>query len=370
MRLEKLNLFNFRNYTEANLHFTEQVTCFLGDNGSGKTNLLDAIHILSLTKSAFGLTDNQSIRHFEKGFKIKGTFNIESRKSDVLLTLNEGGRKQLAVNDLQITKQATHVGNYPIVMISPYDTDLVRESAEIRRRFLDTTLAQMDKTYLTSIMTYNKLLKNRNALLKSFADGAPFDADMITIYNKQMAKEADYIYNARKKLLKDFLPLFRQIYARIVEGKQEIPDIKYRSDLTQDVDLNSLLNASLKRDMLLQRTTKGVHKDDVMLFLSEKDLKKFGSQGQQKSFVIAMKLAQFLILKQLKGFNPIIMLDDIFDKLDDHRISHLLLLLAEEQQAQLFITDARIERTKFVFSKLGIKADFQIIKNGLVTADE
>jgi len=364
MRLEKLNLFNFRNYSEAKLQFQAQITCFLGDNGSGKTNLLDAIHMLSLTKSAFGLTDSQSIRHNQKGFRIKGTFLKESKNTDILLSLNEGGKKQISINEQILMKQSEHIGNYPIVMISPYDTDIVREPSEIRRRFMDTTLAQMDSAYLTSLMHYNKLLKNRNALLKAFADGSPFDADMLSIYDEQMANEASHLFAARKSLYNQLLPVFQDIYSKLVSDNVELPQLEYRSDLAGNQNLTELLKKSLKKDMLLQRTTMGIHRDDLQLYLNNKELKKYGSQGQQKSYVITLKLAQFLMLKQLKGYNPIIMLDDIFDKLDDHRISNLMRLLAEEHQAQIFITDARVERTKVVFSKLGLKADFQLIKNG------
>ncbi len=370
MRLEKLNLFNFRNYAEANLIFQGQITCFLGDNGSGKTNLLDAVHMLSLTRSAFGLNDTQSIKHGEQGFKIKGNFVKNDASSDVLLALHEGSRKQLSINDLPQFKYVEHIGNYPIVLISPYDTDLIRESSEIRRKFIDTTLAQTDKVYLSELMLYNRALKQRNSLLKSFAEGANFDQEMIDVYNEQLSSSALIVYKARQNFVDQLIPLFQKIYNQLLGKRVEHPAIDYKSDLHQNNDLKDILHANIKTDLSLQRTHRGIHRDDLNFSLNSYELKKFGSQGQQKSFVIALKLAQFLLLKEIKGFNPLILLDDIFDKLDDHRISHLLTLLGQEHQAQIFITDARVERTTAIFRKLDMKADFRLIKDGVCNAYE
>ncbi|HMP99306.1 MAG TPA: DNA replication/repair protein RecF [Cyclobacteriaceae bacterium] len=367
MRLQKLYIFNYRNYLEAKLNFDEKITCFLGNNGSGKTNLLDAIHMLSMTKSAFGLNDALNIRHGESGFSVKGMFSRQGQMNEVRLSLQNPGKKQLVIDDQPQTKYAEHIGNFPVIVISPYDTDLIRDGAESRRKFLDSTLSQIDPAYLNNLINYNRALKQRNALLKSFAEGKPVDNAMLEVYNEQLAGPSSYIYTARRNFVEKFIPVFTQIYTSLSDNSIEDPCINYTSDLSSGTDLKELLQTYNRTDILLQRTTKGIHKDDLDFLLNGYDLKKFGSQGQQKCFVIALKLSQFIFIKKQKGHNPIILLDDIFDKLDEQRINQLLEFLGKQHDAQLFITDARSNRTQEIFHKLGMKADFRFVEKGIIS---
>lgn len=363
MHLENLNLFNYRNYADVNLRFDARINCFVGNNGVGKTNLLDAIYFLSLTRSAFGFSDSQSIRHGEKGFKIKGGFSIKDILYDVLIEISGNGKKQLSVNAQVYEKQSEHVGRFPAIFISPYDTDIIREGPELRRKFFDTTISQINHQYLNTLIRYNHFLKQRNSLLKSFADGAAFDGQILDIYDNELSKAGEQIFDIRVKFLHVFEPIFKDIYEKLAGVNLERVSIVYQSDLQNEPELKRSLKEALKRDMVLQRTTVGPHKDDFRFSLSDFEIRKYGSQGQLKSFAIALKLAQYEIIRSEKGFSPIILLDDIFDKLDDERIAHLMVMLEKDYEAQLFITDARPDRTKSVFQSLRIDADLRLISS-------
>jgi DNA replication and repair protein RecF len=362
MYIEKINLLNFKNYEELDLSFSSQINIFTGHNGSGKTNLLDAIYCLSLTKSAFNTNENHSIKHGQTYFSILGHFFKDNKSLALQYDFAPGQKKNFRLDKKTYDKLSDHIGLFPVVLITPYDTDVIREGSEERRKFFDTIISQLDKNYLIELIRYNNLLKQRNSLLKQFAEKNYIDRDLIDTYNKQMLRSGRMIYEARKKFANEYEPIFNGHYYNISE-KKETPQLRYESQLHDD-GFEKLFLSNVQKDIMLQRTSMGVHKDDYGFTLNDYPVKSHGSQGQQKSFVIALKLAHFDIIKNHKNIKPILLLDDIFDKLDDARISKLMQMVAEEAFGQLFITDARPERTEKIFEK--IKAEIRIfrIENG------
>lgn len=351
MQLKKIQLINFKNYEELSLSFSTGVNGIVGKNGSGKTNLLDAIHYLCLTKSAFNILDSQNIRHGQNFFMIQGNFEKEAKESEVHCSLQEGKSKTLKVEKKAYSKIGEHIGLFPCVLMTPYDTDLIREGSEIRRRFFDITLCQIDQSYLNNLHKYNKLIEQRNSLLKQFAERNFIDKTLIDTYDLQILPLAKSIFQKRNEFIRQFVPILENYYFFIC-GEREKIDLNYLSDLQTDHFENIFAN-QLPKDLLLQRTTKGVHKDDYTFQIGGYPINKFGSQGQQKSYVIALKLSQFELLSHLKNIKPLLLLDDIFDKLDDSRIKNLMELMAKGKFGQVFITDARPERTEGLFKEIG-----------------
>ncbi len=367
MYIKKINLINFKNYAETDLSFSSQINIFTGQNGAGKTNLLDAIYCLSLTKSAFSSSETNSIRHHENFFSILGHFQKGEHLHSVQYDL-AGAKKTFRLDKNPYDKLSEHIGAFPVVLVTPNDTDVIREGSEERRKFFDSIISQLDNVYLVELIRYNNLLKQRNSLLKQFAERNSIDKELIDSYNYQMLKSAAVIYTKRKSFMEEYIPIFNAHYLNLSE-EQETPELVYESQLhEQEFEQKFLKN--LTKDILLQRTGMGIHKDDYSFLLSGYAVKGYGSQGQQKSFVIALKLAHFDIIKKHKNLKPILLLDDIFDKLDDNRISKLMEMVAQETFGQLFITDARPERTEKIFEH--IRAEIRIfhIANGIVTAEK
>jgi len=353
MLLENLVLNQFKNYEFLEADTRAQVVCFVGENGSGKTNLLDAIHYLSLTKSAFSSSDQQTIRHGEEFFSVMGHIEREGHQHKVICGLRNGEKKILTVDKNPYDKISEHVGEFPSVLIAPDDTDLIREGSEERRKFFDNMLSQINKEYLRKLMSYNHVLKQRNALLKQFAESQRVDSVLIEHYDNQLLTWGREIFETRKQFLEDFRPVFQERYGFIADQKEQT-DIQYQSHF-QDIDFEKNFRSTLKKDILLQRTTMGIHKDDFEFLIDGLSIKKLGSQGQKKSFIIALKLAQFRVIYQNKGYKPLLLLDDIFDKLDDKRIKHLMEMVSEQSFGQIFLTDARPERTIGLFSEINVK---------------
>lgn len=350
MHLESLELLNFKNYEEVKLRFSPEINCLVGDNGSGKTNLLDAVHYLSLTKSAFNAVDMQNIRHGEDFMVIRGQFLKAGKHDTIQCSLQQGQRKAVKHNKKVYDKISEHIGRYPVVLIAPNDTDVIREGSETRRRFFDSILSQLDQQYLQWLLQYNHVLKQRNSLLKQFSEKNSLDRDLLEPYNLKLMELGTALLQARKSFLEEYLPHFLSHYLNLSEGREQV-SIRYESNMDVENPLAKLEN-SLRRDLALQRTNVGIHKDDYVFELDGYPLKKFGSQGQQKSFLISLKLAHFDIIRQHKGYKPILLLDDIFDKLDDHRIAKLMELVSGHTFGQLFVTDARPERTERIFQQL------------------
>lgn len=356
MFLSNIHLLNFKNHEELSLTFSPTINCFVGNNGSGKTNLLDAIHYLALTKSAFSPTDAQCIRHGADFFMVEGKFKENSPSEPggnaflITCSLKIGQRKVVMHDKKAYERLSEHIGRFPVVLISPDDTDLVRDASELRRRFFDSMLSQLDARYLADLMHYNFVMKQRNSLLRQFYERNYFDKDLLETYDNQLLPIGQTLHRQRKDFMAMYVPVFRKYYL-FLSGSRETVDLVYESELFEP-GFEYDFSFATKRDLQLQRTTKGIHKDDFVFEIDGYALKKFGSQGQQKSFVIALKLAQFEVLQREKNTKPLLLLDDIFDKLDDLRISKLIELITDNTFGQLFITDARPERTRKIFEEI------------------
>jgi DNA replication and repair protein RecF len=344
MYLSKLSLFNYKNFSEATFEFDSKINCFTGKNGVGKTNVLDAVYHLANGKSYFNPVAIQNIRHNEEFFVIDGEFSKAGRTEHIVCSLKKSQKKILKRNGKQYEKFSDHVGFLPLVIISPADRDLITEGSETRRRFIDNVISQLDGTYLQALIRYQKVLVQRNALLKYFAANHLFEADTLLIYNEQLSELSQIIFDKRKSFLADFIPIFNKYYHDIA-GSDENISITYDSDL-HDSPLSELLTKNLSRDRALQYTSVGVHKDDLLFDIQGHPIRKFGSQGQQKSFLIALKLAQFEFVKQKSGEKPILLFDDIFDKLDESRVSKIIEMVNNENFGQLFISDTHADRTE------------------------
>ena len=366
MRLEKLQHLNFKNYREADLNFSSRINVLVGKNGSGKTNLLDAIYYLAFTKSAFS-TDPFCVQQDQTYFMVKGSFRIGSITTEIASSVQVGAKKIFREGLYDYQRLSEHIGKYPVILIAPGDVDLVNEGSESRRKFFDSIISQLDSNYLDDLIQYNHALRQRNSLLKMFADSGSADWLAVESYDHLLVKLGSSIFKKRTEFVKEFLPVFTGFYQFIVE-ENEVTDLEYCSELATQ-DFMAGLVSSRQKDMILQRTNFGIHRDDFRFSLGTSDIKRLGSQGQQKSFVIALKLAEFEILKRHKGFKPILLLDDIFDKLDDFRIARLLELIKGEL-GQLFITDARPDRTRALLDQVQAEAFSFFIDKGEVSVYE
>lgn len=367
MYLKNLSLHNFKNIAEAELEFSSKINCFIGDNAAGKTNLLDAIYYLSFCKSYFNAVDSQNIRHNEDYFSILGKYEVNNSHADsVHCVQKRNQKKSFRLNKKEYERLADHIGLYPLVMISPYDRDLINEGSEVRRRFIDNVISQSDKVYLDNLINYNKALAQRNTLLRQFSERRYFDTASLEIWNDQLVGYADLIFPKRRQFLDDYIPIFSRYFSTVSGGNEQV-DILYDSQLTGNT-MGDLLTNSLDKDRILKYTTAGIHKDDLEFVIQGYPVKKFGSQGQQKSFVIALKLAQYEHIKALKGYKPIMLLDDVFDKLDDKRVEQLIKLTAENTFGQVFITDTQRTRIEHLLSN--VHTDHKIYEIAAGTATE
>ena len=353
MYLKTIQLINFKNYSTQTFEFSEGMNCIVGLNGVGKTNLLDAIHYLSMTKSYFNSVDMLSIRHDEDFFAIHGNFVVEEAEgmNKVSCIQQKEKRKVFKINQKEYDRLAEHIGNYPSVMISPYDTDYINGNADVRRKYFDSTISQFDKLYLENLIRYNKILLHRNALLKHFAERNCYNEQEISIWDDRLSEFGVKIFESRKQFLADFLPVFNRLFVVITSSEQIA--IEYKSQLFED-DFSSLLKKNKQRDFLSQHSTAGIHKDDFLFTMNGFSVKKFCSQGQQKSFLVVLKLAQYEYIKQIKDKKPLLLLDDVFDKLDQNRIQQLIGLVASDNFGQVFITDTHKERTQELFNNTKI----------------
>lgn len=361
MYLERISILNYRNIAECDLQFSPKINCFLGRNGMGKTNLLDAVYYLSFCKSHLNPIDSQVIRHDADFFMIQGTFERCGAEEVVSCAVKRRAKKRFKRNQKDYERLSDHIGFAPVVLVSPSDADLVNEGSDGRRRFLDTVVSQYDKPYLDALIRYNAALQNRNALLK--ADTPPDDA-MLDIYEEQMAAEAAYIYEKRAAFVADFVPIFQQFYSQIAaDGEQVGIDFESHS---QRGDLRPLLREVRDRDRILGYTTRGSHKDDLTLTLGGYPMKRTGSQGQVKTFTVSLKLAQLVFLKRICGVKPILLLDDIFDKLDSDRVMRIVRLVAGDDFGQIFITDTNSGHLDDILAQLGGKRRLFRVADGTI----
>ncbi|WNM18846.1 DNA replication/repair protein RecF [Flavobacterium capsici] len=344
MFLKKITLFNYKNFSEATFEFDTKINCFVGKNGVGKTNVLDAIYHLSQGKSYFNPLAVQNIKHDEEFFVVDGEFEKKERTEQIVCSLKKGQKKILKRNGKLYEKFSEHIGLIPLVIISPADRDLIIEGSETRRKFIDNVISQLDKNYLQEIIKYQKIIVQRNALLKYFALNHTFDKETLSIYNEQLNEFGQKIFEKRKQFLEQFIPIFNQYYQEISNNAESV-QLVYQSDLFEN-NLITLLEENLQKDRALHYTSVGIHKDDLSFEIDGFQIKKFGSQGQQKSFLIALKLAQFDFVKKQSGEKPILLFDDIFDKLDETRVSKIVSMVNQEEFGQLFISDTHPERTE------------------------
>ncbi|MGA9211784.1 DNA replication/repair protein RecF [Kaistella sp.] len=359
MIIQKLNLLNFKNHQEKSFEFSPQINCFVGNNGVGKTNILDALHYLSMAKSFLGnkdLNNIQSLKSEDGSLKSADFFSIEGEIFDgekeniIKIQQPKDAKKIIKKNDKSYDRMSDHIGFLPSVIISPYDSNLISDSGESRRKFLDAMISQTDSDYLFNLIQYQKTVQQRNALLKDFSKNRYFDADNLEIYNEPLIKFGTRIFEKRSEFTDSIVPLIQNYYEIISQGKEKISVI-YESDL-KDNPFETLLQQNLEKDRILTYTSKGIHKDDLLFEMNGISMKKTASQGQQKSFLIALKLSQMNRIKELTGKTPTLLLDDIFDKLDDLRVSQLIKLVNQEHFGQIFITDTSRERTENIVKRI------------------
>lgn len=337
MFLREISILNYKNIREATLRFSDKLNCFVGLNGQGKTNILDAIYYLSFTKSAYNTIDSQNITHNADMALIQGRYDFDNATEDtsevISCGIKRGVKKQFRRGKKDYQRLIDHIGLIPLVMVSPQDSELISEGSDERRRFIDGVISQYDKQYLEHLTQYNALLKQRNALLKQYEDypqNAP--AELFEVIEMQMVVHATYIFEQRTDFIQRFVPAFQEVYSAI-SGNSEQVSLHYTSQL-QDRDLAEAFTRTRQRDLIVGWTTQGIHKDELDMRLGEYPLKRVGSQGQQKSYLLAMKLGQAIFLGK-----PILLLDDIFDKLDSERVERIIRLVSSERFGQIFITD-------------------------------
>lgn len=358
MQITKLQILNFKNYKDVECNFHPKFNLITGLNGQGKTNLIDAIYYLGLTRSYFNHSDTHNFRHDTDVVRIAGTFKEGKKSFETVAKLQKRKSKIFEKNKKKYDKLSEHIGMIPTVMIVPKDQQLIYEGSEERRRFLNATISQIDRSYLTHLMEYNYVLRQRNQLLKDYGKNRQLDSSLLDIYDKNLSAAGTYIYEKRKEVVEEMIPVFKEMYAKI-SGNSEVCDIKYRTKLGEQ-SLYEMLKETREKDKILQRTTVGIHKDDLKFFNEENAIRYVGSQGQQKSFVLALKLTQYRMLKKSKEMKPLVLLDDIFDKLDGKRVMYLIQLLKEIDIGQVFITDTELDRLKMIFEEL--KYDFSLFE--------
>ncbi len=352
--LQNIAITQFKNYDFSSFNFTDRIVGIYGLNGRGKTNLLDAIYYLCFTKSYFTKNDLQNVQFNKEGFRLEG--RIDDHK---IVCIHRGaGKKEFYVDDVAYTKMSTHIGKFPAVMVAPDDVELVTGTSEERRRYIDTILSQVDASYLQQLIVYNKIIQQRNSLLKRFADTGYTDWQLLETIDEQLITHGNYIHQKRKELSATLVPLVNSFYLQIA-GKDENVKLEYESQLNE-TDFYSLLNQCRQKDFILQRSNGGIHKDDINIQLKSQPFKTTASQGQRKSLLFALKFSEFEILKAYKNAAPLLLLDDVFEKLDDTRMQHLLNWVCRQNNGQVFITDTHNDRLSQSLSSIG--EAFQLIE--------
>ncbi|HEV7783088.1 MAG TPA: DNA replication and repair protein RecF [Chitinophagaceae bacterium] len=358
LRLQHISLVQFKNYSNRSFDFTSRITGICGNNGVGKTNLLDAIHYLCFTKSYFTRLDSNNVQHGNTGFRIDGNFELNDKPEKAVCILRETGRKEFSVNDDPYDKFSHHIGRYPCVVIAPDDAELITGDSKERRTFLDELLSQLDTVYLQQLILYKKILEQRNSLLKNFAGTGERNNELLDVLDEQLIRPGEFIFNRRKDFLVAFLPVVKHLYQEIAQ-KNENVNLYYESELLQ-ASFPELLAINRAKDCFAQRTTSGIHRDDLDIQLSDQPFKSIASQGQRKSLLFALKLAEMEVLKKEKHFAPLLLLDDVFEKLDEARISNLLQKVCVENDGQVFITDTNEKRLRSHLEELTV--NYQLIE--------
>lgn len=349
--LRSISLFQFKNYFQQDFSFTERIVGICGRNGRGKTNLMDAIYYLCFTRSYFTRQDSVNVLKGHQGFRLQGNFLLNGEPEKTVCILRENGKKEFSVNDEPYTRFSKHIGRYPCVVIAPDDVQLLIGTSEERRKFMDTLLSQMDADYLKSLIQYTRILQQRNSFLRAYQEQFGKDLSVLDILDGQLAREGQFLFEKRRQFSLRFLPVVKQLYNDICQHYEDI-HLFYESELHQ-VTMEELLKHNRQKDLMLQRTSGGIHRDDLLFHLGEQPFRSIASQGQRKSLLFSLKLAEFEVLKEEKKRSPILMLDDVFEKLDEERITNLLNRVCQDPETQIFITDTSCKRLQDQFEKMG-----------------
>ena len=356
--IHSISLLQFKNYANRSFTFEKKVTGFCGKNGVGKTNILDAIHYLCITKSYFSNSDAINVQHGSQGFRIQGMMELDGVTEKAVCVIRENGKKEFSINDELYSRFSQHIGRYPCVVIAPDDAVLITGGSEERRSFLDSLLSQLDAEYLQNLILYNKILQQRNSFLKASAESGNVDESLLTVFDEQLIPHGDAIFKKRRDFLVSFLPKVKRLYAEIARQEEGL-SLLYESRLLE-APFGDVLASTRQKDILLQRTTAGIHRDDIVIQLGEQPFKSIASQGQRKSLLFALKLTELEVIKTEKGFAPLLLLDDVFEKLDETRIVSLLKNVCVDNEGQVFITDTNCERLARHLTE--INAAFNIVE--------
>lgn len=362
MYIQELSLVNFKNFEHAEFKFTNGLNCFIGNNGAGKTNLMDAVYYLSFCKSFLNPVDAQNIRFDQDFFMVQGKYSRLDSEETIYCGLKRNQKKIFKRNQKEYRKLSEHIGLIPVIIITPLDANLISGGSEERRKFIDSVISQYDAVYLENLIRYNRALQQRNNLLKQFAGQNTFQLESIEIWNDQLVKYGQMIHSERMIFIDKLQPVFQQYY-QLISGGKELVGLKLQSDLLSR-DFAELLNETIGRDRMLQYTSTGIHKEDFEFELAGYPIKKFGSQGQKKTYLLALKLAQFDFMKEISGITPILLLDDIFDKLDKNRVEQIVKLVADDHFGQIFITDTNREHLDQMIARLDAESRIFTISDG------
>lgn len=361
MQLKSLSILNYKNIQQVNLDFSAKINCFVGNNGMGKTSLLDAIYYLSFCKSHSNSIDSQNINHDADFMLIQGSYLLRDNDENIYCGIKRRQKKQFKRNKKEYMRLSDHIGLLPLVLISPDDEGLISEGSEARRKFIDGVISQFNNQYLDALLQYNHALKQRNALLK---EDKMNDIALFEIWEEQMALHGVYLFDERKKFIMRFIPLFQQIYS-FISGDKEKVSLEYRSQLVEG-DYAEKLAKNRERDRIIGFSMNGIHKDELDMTLAGFPMKRVGSQGQNKTYLVSLKLAQFEFLKETHGVKPILLLDDIFDKLDDERVTKIIQLVAGDEFGQIFISDTNRKRWEDILPDINQSSMIFQVENGEV----
>ncbi len=358
LRVRAISLLQFKNYSNRSFTFDARIVGICGNNGVGKTNLLDAIHYLCFTKSYFTRQDSNNVQQGTNGFRLEAMVDYQGSTEKVVCVLRENGKKEFLVNEQAYDRFSQHIGRYPCVVIAPDDAELITGPSEERRKFIDALLSQLDPEYLRHLINYTRILQQRNSLLKAFAETGSRNYSLLDVLDEQLVQPGEYIFNTRKEFLVAYLPAARHLYAQIAQQAEDV-SLVYESELLS-TGFAELLQSTRQKDIHVQRTTAGIHRDDIEIMFGRQAFKSIASQGQRKSLLFALKLAEMDVLRKNKSFSPLLMLDDVFEKLDEDRISNLLRTVCVENDGQVFITDTNENRLREQLEKLGV--EFEMVR--------
>ena len=363
MYLDSLTLSYYKNYEQVDIQLSQKINCFVGQNGVGKTNLLDAVYYLSMCKSFLNPIDQQNIKYDQEFSVLQGNFFLNEKKEKIYISIHRNKKKKVKRNKKDYQKLSEHIGFLPVVMISPMDSNLISGGSEERRKYMDRVISQYDKEYLEALIRYNRALNQRNQLLKTFAEKRFFDTETLDLWDEQLIKLGKLIHKKRIQFTDELVPVFQYYYDKISSRREKV-GLSYNSQLNEN-DPRKLLTEAMEKDRVVQYTTVGIHKDDLELTLEDHPIKKAGSQGQQKTYLVALKLAQYDFIKKVKEFGPILLLDDIFDKFDQQRVAQIIKLVSDNNFGQIFITDTSENRLEELLEQAEIEYKlFQIQING------